>query len=216
MKPRPPLAQERPTKPLTLLVLKDHSIYAVTEYWKEGDRVCYVTSYGSQNCRQPRPARCGIQQEAERRAERQVRTVSFFRINSLFGPGHGDPRVIHMPGGCSLPAVTITTLGCASYFAPAHNECPTFTRSFAMKVLSLLLLLLYSSATVPTAAAQVQTPAGVPGQAQRPPTSPGAPDDAQSAPHPITVTEDIQPIVRNFTQWGRWGNRLSRRGNRSR
>ena len=47
---RPPLAQERPTKPLTLLVFKDHSIYAVSEYWKEGDTICYVTSYGSQNC----------------------------------------------------------------------------------------------------------------------------------------------------------------------
>ena len=47
---RPPLAQERPTKPLTLLVFKDHSIYAVSEYWKEGDSICYVTSYGSQNC----------------------------------------------------------------------------------------------------------------------------------------------------------------------
>ena len=32
----------------------------------------------------------------------------------------------------------------------------------------------------------------------------------------ITVTEDIQNIVRNFEQWDRWGNRLSRRGKRSR
>ena len=47
---RPPLAQERPTKPLTLLVFKNHSIYAVSEYWKEDDSICYVTSYGSQNC----------------------------------------------------------------------------------------------------------------------------------------------------------------------
>jgi hypothetical protein len=37
-------------KPVTLLVFKDHSIYAVTDYWKEGDRVCYTTNYGSQNC----------------------------------------------------------------------------------------------------------------------------------------------------------------------
>lgn len=47
---RPAPAREKPAKPLTLLVFKDHSIYAVTEYWKEGDRLCYVTSYGSQNC----------------------------------------------------------------------------------------------------------------------------------------------------------------------
>ena len=47
---RPPLAQEKPTKPLALLVFKNHSIYAVSEYWKEGDRICYVTSYGSRNC----------------------------------------------------------------------------------------------------------------------------------------------------------------------
>ena len=32
----------------------------------------------------------------------------------------------------------------------------------------------------------------------------------------ITVTEDIQNIVRNFEQWDRWGNRISRRGKRSR
>ena len=60
-----------------------------------------------------------------------------------------------------------------------------------MKVLSLLLLLLYSSATVPAAAAQVQAPAGVPGQAQRPPTSPGAPDDAQSAQPPAVEQQEI-------------------------
>lgn len=43
----PPLP---PAKPVTLLVFKDHSIYAVTDYWKEGDRLCYATNYGSQNC----------------------------------------------------------------------------------------------------------------------------------------------------------------------
>ena len=32
----------------------------------------------------------------------------------------------------------------------------------------------------------------------------------------ITVTEDIQTIVRKFEQWDRWGNRISRRGKRSR
>jgi len=43
----PPLP---PAKPVTLLVFKEHSIYAVTDYWKEGDRLCYTTNYGSQNC----------------------------------------------------------------------------------------------------------------------------------------------------------------------
>lgn len=43
----PPLP---PAKPVTLLVFKDHSIYAITDYWKEGDRLCYSTNYGSQNC----------------------------------------------------------------------------------------------------------------------------------------------------------------------
>jgi hypothetical protein len=44
----------RPSQPatpepasLTLLVFKDHSIYAVSQYWKEGDRIHYVTSYGA-------------------------------------------------------------------------------------------------------------------------------------------------------------------------
>lgn len=46
---RPPAA-EKPSQPLTLLVFKNHSIYAVTDYWKEGDRLCYDTSYGTQNC----------------------------------------------------------------------------------------------------------------------------------------------------------------------
>ncbi len=45
---RPPSSDEKPVKPLTLLVLKNHTIYAVTDYWKEGDRLYYVTSYGAQ------------------------------------------------------------------------------------------------------------------------------------------------------------------------
>ena len=44
---RRPTPQKAPT-PLTLLVFKDHSIRAVTRYWKEGDRLNYVTSYGAQ------------------------------------------------------------------------------------------------------------------------------------------------------------------------
>jgi hypothetical protein len=43
----PPEAQ---AKPLILLVFKDHSIYAVTDYWKDSNRLCYTTNYGSQNC----------------------------------------------------------------------------------------------------------------------------------------------------------------------
>ncbi len=37
------------TQPLTLLVFKNHSIYAVTDYWVEGDQLHYVTSYGAHN-----------------------------------------------------------------------------------------------------------------------------------------------------------------------
>ena len=60
-----------------------------------------------------------------------------------------------------------------------------------MKVLSLILLFLFNSSAIATAAAQVQTPTGVPGQAQRPPTSPGAPDDAQSAQHPAGEQKEV-------------------------
>lgn len=35
--------------PLTLLVFKNHSIYAVIDYWKDGDRLYYATSYGGTN-----------------------------------------------------------------------------------------------------------------------------------------------------------------------
>jgi hypothetical protein len=36
-------------KPVTLLVFKNHSIYAVTDYWLEDGRIHYVTSYGAQD-----------------------------------------------------------------------------------------------------------------------------------------------------------------------
>lgn len=36
-------------KPVTLLVFKNHSIYAVSDYWVENGRVYYVTSYGAQD-----------------------------------------------------------------------------------------------------------------------------------------------------------------------
>jgi hypothetical protein len=41
--------QQPASKPITLLAFKDHSIYAVTDYWKEGGRIYYVTSYGGTN-----------------------------------------------------------------------------------------------------------------------------------------------------------------------
>ena len=59
-----------------------------------------------------------------------------------------------------------------------------------MKALGLLLILLSSSAAIPAAAAQNQTPATLPGQAQRPPASPGAPD-AQSEQHPATEQQEV-------------------------
>lgn len=44
-----PGQQRQTTGTLTLLVFKDHSIYAVSDYWKDGDNVTYITSYGAQN-----------------------------------------------------------------------------------------------------------------------------------------------------------------------
>lgn len=45
----PPPKTEEGSKPITLLVFKDHSIYAVSDYWQEGTRVFYVTTYGSKD-----------------------------------------------------------------------------------------------------------------------------------------------------------------------
>lgn len=46
---RPSYPTERtPLAQLTLIVLKDHTIFAVTDYWLEGARIFYVTSAGSQ------------------------------------------------------------------------------------------------------------------------------------------------------------------------
>jgi len=36
-------------KPVTLLVFKNHSIYAVSDYWVDDGRVHYITSYGAQD-----------------------------------------------------------------------------------------------------------------------------------------------------------------------
>lgn len=41
---------EKPAKPLTLLVFKDHSIYAATDYYRQGDRMCFGTNYGLSKC----------------------------------------------------------------------------------------------------------------------------------------------------------------------
>lgn len=41
--------QREQQNPLTLMVFKDHSIYAASDYWREGDRLCYVTNYGAKN-----------------------------------------------------------------------------------------------------------------------------------------------------------------------
>jgi len=46
----PGLPGEPPPAPrLTLLVFKNHSIYAVTDYWLADGRLHYITSYGGQN-----------------------------------------------------------------------------------------------------------------------------------------------------------------------
>ena len=60
----------------------------------------------------------------------------------------------------------------------------------AMKVLSLILLLLFNSSAIATAGAQFRKPAKSPGRAQRPPTTPGAPD-TQSAQHPPLEQQEV-------------------------
>ena len=42
-------AEAQPAPRLTLLVLKNHSIYGVTDYWLEAGQLYYVTSYGARN-----------------------------------------------------------------------------------------------------------------------------------------------------------------------
>lgn len=41
-------AVQQPAR-LVLLAFQDHSIYAATDYWVEGDTIYYTTSYGAQN-----------------------------------------------------------------------------------------------------------------------------------------------------------------------
>ena len=45
----PRWAQE-PVQPQTLLVFKDRSVYSVAEYWKTGDQLCFLNSYGVGKC----------------------------------------------------------------------------------------------------------------------------------------------------------------------
>ncbi len=51
---RPPveireLAPPEPDTPLTLIAFKDHSVYAVSDYWVEDGRLFYITNYGAKN-----------------------------------------------------------------------------------------------------------------------------------------------------------------------
>jgi len=46
----PPLPQEQAeASPLILLFLKEGTVYGVTDYWLEGGRLHYLTSYGGEN-----------------------------------------------------------------------------------------------------------------------------------------------------------------------
>ena len=47
---RPPPVPREPVQPQTLLVFKDRSVYSVAEYWKTGDQLCYLNSYGVGKC----------------------------------------------------------------------------------------------------------------------------------------------------------------------
>ena len=47
---RPPPVPQEPVQPQTLLVFEDRSVYSVAEYWKTGDQLCYLNSYGVGKC----------------------------------------------------------------------------------------------------------------------------------------------------------------------
>ncbi len=47
---RPPPVPPEPVQPQTLLVFKDRSVYSVAEYWKTGDQLCFLNSYGVGKC----------------------------------------------------------------------------------------------------------------------------------------------------------------------
>jgi hypothetical protein len=46
---RPPSRSRAPDQPDTLLQLTDGSMYGLTAYWLEGDRLHYITNYGGEN-----------------------------------------------------------------------------------------------------------------------------------------------------------------------
>ncbi len=45
----PSAAKPGAERPLTLLQLQDGSMYGLADYWIEGDRLHYLTSYGGEN-----------------------------------------------------------------------------------------------------------------------------------------------------------------------
>ena len=47
---RPPPVPTEPVQPQALLVFKDRSVYSVAEYWKTGDQLCFLNSYGVGKC----------------------------------------------------------------------------------------------------------------------------------------------------------------------
>ena len=47
---RPPPVPPEPVQPQALLVFKGRSVYSVAEYWKTGDQLCFLNSYGVGKC----------------------------------------------------------------------------------------------------------------------------------------------------------------------
>jgi hypothetical protein len=45
----PAAAEPKVARPVTLLQLKDGSMYGLTDYWLEDGRLHYITSYGGEN-----------------------------------------------------------------------------------------------------------------------------------------------------------------------
>ena len=58
---------------MTALVLQDGSEFGLTEYWLEGDKLHYVTTYGGRNSLPVQ--RIDLQKTVERNAERGVKFV---------------------------------------------------------------------------------------------------------------------------------------------
>ncbi len=75
--PQQPATPEPEVKPLTLLVFKDHTIVAVTDYWLEGETLYYKTNYGAENSVPLDRLDLALTQQLNR--ERNVRFVLEFR-----------------------------------------------------------------------------------------------------------------------------------------